>query len=194
MRLFILAIACAATSTTLFAQDTQKQEAARREMLKQLELTKPGQEHAELKNLAGDWNVLMIVGGRQIGAGTAQAATIIGDRFFVLDGELETRQKTTQFRFTIGYDRRNSEYEITLFDSAGTYSVSARGKREQNTIRMIGTDNDPFMKKKGFDKKFAFDLKLVSEDEFSIATIYIDNRTKTEKFIPSFEYQFKRNN
>ena len=73
-------------------------------------------------------------------------------------------------------------------------SLSCRGKREQKeAIRMVGTDKDPFMKKMGFDKKFAFDLQIKDRDHFSITTIYIDNRTETEKLIPAFVYSFIRN-
>ena len=155
-------------------------------------LAKPGKEHAELKSFVGNWSVQMTAGKKTMGTGTAQASSLLGDRFLVLDGRLSVESKASEFRFTIGFDRRNEEYELTLMDTAGTYSVSARGKRVDNRIRVFGTDNDPFMKKMGIDKKFAFDLELLGKDKFSITTIYVDNRTPEEKLIPAFQYVFLR--
>ena len=77
-------------------------------------------------------------------------------------------------------------------DSTGTYPVSARGKPTDNGIRMFGTDDDPHMKKLGYVKRFAFDLNIKGDDEFSITTIYIDTRTKDEKLRPAFRYVFTR--
>ena len=158
------------------------------------ELAKPGEEHAQLKALIGDWKVEQAARGQTLASGDASALTILGGRFLVIDGKLAGQQKS-EFRYTLGYDRRNAEYEITLLDTAGTYSVSARGKPlkdDKQKIRMFGKDNDPMMKRMGIDKKFAFDLKLIDADKFEIETIYVDNRTDDEKLIPAFKHIFVR--
>ena len=182
MRLLAVVLALSLLTTPLSSQETANP----------LELAQPGPEHAELKALVGTWSVSMAAGERQMGEGIANASTVVGDRFLIVDGEVSSENQDTEFRFTVGFDRRNGEYEITLLDSAGTYSVTARGKPDGKLIRMFGTDNDPFMKKMGIDKKFAFDLGIDGADEFSIATIYVDNRTENEKLIPAFRYSFER--
>ena len=186
MRNVMVALALAIPAIPLWAQETSKPNP--------LELAQPGPEHDELKSLVGDWLVTMMIGEREMGDGTAIVSTVIGDRFLIVDGKVSSEGIDSAFRFTIGFDRRNAEYEITLLDSAGTYSVIARGKPDGKLIRMFGTDNDPYMKKMGIDKKFAFDLKMESADEFSITTIYVDNRTENEKLIPAFRYSFARKN
>jgi len=170
-------------------KESQEKQLSQAELM---ELTKPGPEHRELGKLVGEWSVAMTAGGQEMGKGTASAETILSGRFLVIDGQVPVGKQTSEYRFTIGFDRRNAEYEVTLMDNAGTYSVSARGSRSDDVIRMIGTDNDPFMKQMGIDKKFAFDLKIASQEEFEITTIYVDNRTEEEKFIPAFSYRFKR--
>ncbi len=160
---------------------------------KLLELTRPSTEHARLKKLAGDWSVSMSAGGKDTGfAGTAKAEMILGDRFLVIDGQGESKGEASAFRYTLGFDRRHGEYTILLIDTAGTYHVAARGKPTADGIRMFGTDDDPYMKKLGLEKKFAFDLDIRSDDAFSIITIYIDTRTKEEKLIRAFTHVFTR--
>ena len=162
------------------------------EMARLAELAKPGKEHRELAKLAGEWSVAMSMGGRAVGKGKATGATILGNRFLVLDGELGAKDNRSAFRFTIGFDRRNNEYEVTLLDNAGTYSVVARGKPDGERIRVFGTDNDPVMKKMGLAKKFAFELQLKQEDKFGIIIFFVDTRTPEEKLLPAFQYDFQR--
>ena len=184
MRLLMIGLALVIPAITLWSQENTKPNP--------LELAQPGPEHAELKSLVGDWSVAMTAGERHMGKGKAAVSTVVGDRFLIVDGNVSSEGTDSEFRFTIGFDRRNAEYEITLLDSAGTYSVTARGKPDGKLIRMFGSDNDPYMKKMGIDKKFAFDLRMESADEFSITTIYVDNRTENEKLIPAFRYSFAR--
>ena len=166
---------------------------ARDEYARLLKLAQAGEEHAELKTLVGSWKVTMTMGDRDLGfAGTAEAETILGDRFFVVDGKGMIAKRESAFRYTIGFDRRHDEYVIIVFDTSGTYPVTARGKKSDGTIRMFGTDDDPNMKKMGFEKKFALDLTIKNKDDFSITTIFIDTRTKDEKLQPAFTYHFTR--
>jgi hypothetical protein len=126
--------------------------------------------------------------------GKAESLMILGNRFLVIDGHGKTGTHESAFRFTIGFDRRHEEYVIILIDTAGTYHVSARGKPTENGIRMLGSDDDPHMRKMGFKKKFAFDLNIKNDEKFSITTIFIDTRTKEEKLRPAFGYVFTRRN
>jgi len=190
---FTLLFAMALQTTSLFAEDETNRQEARKEFARLQKLAQAGEEHAELKALVGSWKVTMTMGENDVGfAGTAQAETILGDRFFVVDGEGLIGKRKSAFRYTIGFDRRHDEYIIIVMDTSGTYPVSARGKRGEGAIRMFGTDDDPNMKRMGLKKKFAIDLRIKGSDEFSITTHWIDTRTKEEKLRPAFTYHFSR--
>ena len=166
----------------------------RAEMMRQMQLIGPGPEHRELKSLAGSWDVKMFRGNSDLGFnGSATASMILGDRFLVIDGRGTPSGRNTEFRYTIGFDRRHDQYVILCLDTSGTYPVTARGKASESGIRLRGTDDDPMMKKMGYgEKKFAFDLDIQGDAEFTIETIYIDTRTEPEKLRPAFRYVFKR--
>ncbi len=166
----------------------------RAEMRRQLMLAGPGPEHARLKRLAGDWDLSMTMRSNEVEySGTARAEMILGERFLVIDGQGEYMKRSSAFRYTIGFDRRHDEYTIILLDTAGTYHVAAKGKATEKGIRMTGTDDDPRMKAMGFgQKKFAFDLEVVSDDEFAITTLFVDTRGEEERPVPTFAHIFKR--
>lgn len=187
--LLVLLLGC----SLLHAEEPQDHAKMRKEIQKQLELIQPGQEHADLKKLAGQWDVTMVMGSRDLDFnGSATASMILGDRFLVVDGSGKPSGRDSAFRYTIGFDRRHNEYVITLRDTAGTYPVHARGKAMKDSIRMVGKDNDPRMSAMGLTKKFAFQFDVRSDNEFAIETIYIDTRTSDEKDRPAFQYVFKR--
>ena len=193
LRVTVILSAAILQPVILLAEDEQAKQKQREEFARLRILAEPGEEHAQLKKWVGSWKVSMLAGEKDMGFdGTAKASMILGDRFLVIDGKGKTGNKESAFRYTIGFDRRHNEYVIILMDSTGTYHVSARGKPTESGIRMFGTDDDPHMKKLGFAKKFAFDLNIKGEDEFSITTIYIDTRTKDEKLRPAFRYVFTR--
>lgn len=163
------------------------------EMAKLRMQAEPGDEHAQLKTLAGQWSVAMKVGEKDMNFnGTASTSMILGDRFLVIDGRGKPANRDVGFRYTIGFDRRHNEYVIIAMDTTGTYPVSGRGKPAGQVIRVFGTDDDPHMKKLGFEKKFAFDLEIRNADSFSLSTLWVDTRTKEEKLNTAFEYVFTR--
>ena len=166
----------------------------RAEMMRQIQLIGPGPEHKKLKSLVGSWDVTMLRGTNDLGfKGSAKASMILGDRFLVIDGKGTPSGRVAEFRYTIGFDRRHDEYVILCLDTSGTYPVTARGGATESGIRLLGTDDDPVMKKMGYgEKKFAFDLNIQGDEEFFIETIYIDTRTEPEKLRPAFRYVFKR--
>ena len=181
-------------SVPSFAAAQHVDDAKAREDFKRLvELAKPGPEHKQLKTLTGQWKASILMRDKDTGfVGTAIASTILDDRFLVIDGTGSTGNRKSAFRYTIGFDRRNSEYVIILMDTSGTYHVTGRGKPTEGSIQVFGTDNDPHMKSLGFEKKFGFELEIKSADEFSITTIFVDNRTKEEKLMPTFRHVFTR--
>lgn len=68
-----------------------------------------------------------------MGIGAAEGFTILRDRFPTLDGHVIAGDHKKEFRFGINFDRHNSENGLTLMDTAGAYSVLARGKRDRNS-------------------------------------------------------------
>lgn len=190
---FAVLLLVALCSINLVAQDDSARRKAREQFAKLQALTQPGPEHAELKKLAGSWQVSMTPNRPGFDfTGHAELSMVLGDRFLVIDGDGKTGNRESAFRYTIGFDRRHDEFTIILMDTSGTYAVSARGKRSQDGLRMFGTDDDPHMKQLGFEKKFAFDLEIENEDRFSITTIYIDTRTPEEMPRPAFSHVFTR--
>jgi len=162
-------------------------------------LAEPGPEHKRLASLAGKWSVAMRPSGKKdaaaIAVGGGEAKSILGDRFLDVAFKVEKGPLKGENRYTLGFDRRHSEYTITAADTTGTYAVTARGKpdaKKLDQIVMHGTDNDPVMKRMNLEKKFQFVLRFVGEDEFSVEIVFVDTRTKEHKAIPFATFVFKR--
>ena len=180
-------------AAVVVAQDESTRRKQREAFARLQELAGPGEEHARLKQMVGNWKVSMKAADNNWGFdGQAKSSMILGDRFLVIDGTGKTGNRESAFRYTIGFDRRHDHYVIILMDTTGTYHVTARGESTEGTIRVFGTDDDPQMKKMGLVKKFGFDLDIRSDDQFSITTIYVDTRTEEEKPRPAFTYVFDR--
>lgn len=159
-----------------------------------LEMARPGPQHERLGELAGNWDVLLRLGGDAATetTGTGYASTILDGRFLVLDFGLGEDQAGGSYRYTIGFDRRHDEYSIVVMDTNGTYFVTARGAAGEGGMRMAGVDDDPQMQSMGFEKKFLFELSIEDPDAFSVELSFIDTRTADEKSIPYAKYHFER--
>ncbi|MFG0316379.1 MAG: DUF1579 family protein [Planctomycetota bacterium JB042] len=71
----------------------------------------------------------------------------------------------------IGFDRRHGDFVVVGFDESSTYSVTGRGKRDEQTgtVVMHGEDDD-LMGKQVY--RFEWDVK--SEDEQSVKIIFTE--------------------
>jgi hypothetical protein len=173
----------------------------------QLKRTRPGPEHEQLARYAGTWNIEVKLGGgpaAMVYQGTADNRMIVGGRFLQIeyrgaakDGTAKagaSKAGSTEGSFIVSFDSRHKRYSIVALDNFGTYFVTSQGKRDEETgtIKMLGTDDDPMMKRMGFTKEFAHVLDLRSPDQFAIEVRIIDTRTPARKEMKYVEYLFNR--
>lgn len=163
----------------------------------QKDLSKPSKEHEELAKYAGKWNVEMQFASSQKDeaySGTSINTMLVENRFLQIQFAASKASEEVSGVFIIGFDRRNLEYQMTGMDTWGTYYVSATGKRlpECNTIKLYGKDNDPNMKKIGFDKEFGYSCTFENENMFVIDVFFIDTRTAARNELKFMEYRFSR--
>lgn len=157
-----------------------------------MEQSRPGPEHRRLAELAGAWTVEKRSMGRpQAAEGTATVTSLLGNRFFDVDVRLGADAAAQQLRFTLGFDRRHGEHTITLIDTAGTYAVTARGNAQDGRIRMVGSDDDPYMRSLGLEEAFVFDL-LTGDDGFEIVLHFVDTRKEDRPLMEATRYVFRR--
>ena len=159
-----------------------------------LEQARPGIEHEALMALAGDWDLALVPAGseRPSATGSATARALLGGRFLDVELVLGEDERRTELRYTLGFDRRHDEYSLILIDTEGTYAITARGPAQDGSIRMLGTDDDPYMASLGLEKKFAFDLELSGASEFALALYFVDTRTEDETVHPAYRHVFTR--
>ena len=159
------------------------------------EQSKPGPEHQMLAEFAGRWKLSVSAQGKRgVSTGSARSYMTLENRFLWLGYDAKGKAGNFKGAFTIGFDRRHSEFTLIAMDTDGTYFVTSRGKRASGakTIKLTGKDDDPHMKALGFEKEFAHVLDLSGKDSFSIKVLYIDNRTDERKEIEALEFKFER--
>jgi hypothetical protein len=192
----LLSVTLLFTSGSLVAQDpkpTQKPPS----MEDQLKLTKPGPEHEQLAKCVGSWDLTISMGAGPAAMtykGTAENRMTVGGRFLLLEYQAKGKADSTEGIITLGYDTRHKQHTLIAMDSFGTYWVTSKGVRDEKTgkIRMLGTDDDPMMKKMGYTKEFVHVLDLRSADEFAVEVWFVDTRTEARKEFKYMDYTFTR--
>ena len=193
-RMTAVALLAICVATIGYAQDGKK--APRRKSSEQLrDLANPGPEHREMANYEGKWNLEIRLGAGEstvVYSGTSQNHMVAAGRFLLCEFDASLQNEVAAGVLTIGFDRRHGAYTNPSLDSWGTYFVTARGIRSQNSklIKLYGKDDDPHMKSIGLKKEFAFELDLTSSHKFSIKVYMIDNRTENRREMLMMEYQF----
>ena len=118
------------------------------------DLSKPGPEHKNLSTYVGSWNTRLQM-GKDTYVGNSTTKMIVGNRFLQVNFSVSNETNSIEGIFMIGFDRRNNAYQVLGMDSFGTYFVTAAGpKSEEYTAKTYGKDDDPVMKKMGFEKEF----------------------------------------
>ena len=198
MRFRAAAVAFIAILIVSFGYAQEGKKAPRQQTREQLrELANPGPEHRELAKYAGDWTVEIRFGAGKsatVYSGTSTNRMVAAGRFLLCKFNASFQDEVAAGVLTLGFDRRHDEYTIQSLDSWGTYFVTARGIRSQNSklIKLYGKDDDPHMKSIGLKKEFAFELDLTSSHKFSIKVYMIDNRTENRREMLMMEYQFTK--
>ncbi len=154
------------------------------------DISGPGPEHENLSSYVGEWDVALEM-GKENYEGSSTTSMIVGDRFLQVDFSVSNESNTIEGIFFIGFDRRNDAYQVLGMDSFGTYFVTASGPAVEGfTSKAYGKDNDPMMKKMGFEKEFGYNLTFKEKDRFVIEIFWIDNRTDAHTEIKALEYVF----
>ena len=163
-----------------------------------LAMTQPGPEHETLMQLVGTWDVEVRTPPGQPKlrqAGTATAETILGGRFLVIDSKVEGMPggpATTEYRHTLGFDRRHGVYTVIAMDDSGTYAVAGQGSRDGGRIKMYGEDDDPVMASMGLEKEFVIVLDVTGPEQARIETWFIDTRTPERREMPFLAFRLQR--
>ena len=143
------------------------------DMMEAMKLAQPGPEHEELMALAGDWVTDVSLGAMpgmppMEQKGTTTATPILGGRFLMMTSAGNFMGMPFEGINILGFDRRHGEYTLVGFDTLGTYSVSGRGKKDDDgVIRMHGTDDDPMGK-----QVFTFEYSDLSADSYAYRIVF----------------------
>ena len=160
----------------------------------QEDYTDPAVQHEQLAKYQGKWQVALSMGSGDDALkfdGTATSEMTIGGRFLQIDYETKSGPQPMNGTFILGFDRRNSTYQLISMDSWGTYILSASGKRQgEDTIKLTAKDDDPLYKSMGFEKVFAYTVTFTGKDQFSIDVYLVDNRTEKKSEIRAMAYTF----
>ncbi len=146
------------------------------------EMSGPSGEHEALQNLAGRWQVEVVLhgaGGDRVAAtGRAEASAILGGRFLVVDASLDEGAPAEQVVYIVGFDRRNERYQVVNLDDSATYLVMAQGARREvgGWVATEGADDDPVMAAMGLAKEFVFALDLDPDGGWGVQTRFVDTR------------------
>jgi len=161
------------------------------------ELANPGPEHDMLSKFAGNWDVTVTAGnasGRTGSVGKCRSYMTLERRFLWIGYEARGESGRFKGAFMVGFDRRHQHFTMLAMDTDGTYFVTSKGKKlpDSQSIKLYGTDDDPYMKKLGFTKEFAHVLKFNAPNKFTIDILFIDTRTDERKEVKAIEFTFTR--
>lgn len=137
-------------------------------MMQHLSLMGPGPEHAWLDERAGQATLQMRLWPAKgaepiVGEGTSEAQLILGGRFLEIRGRTKIMGMESETLQVLGFDRRSGEYTLVAFDSMGTYSISARGRRDEESGNLVlrGEDYDGLAR---VTQRYEFVLSTPDED------------------------------
>jgi hypothetical protein len=177
---FLIGLALMGTATPVLAQEGQDQEAM---MKAYLELAKPGEAHAKLAEMAGDWNYVMLSyedpeHPMEI-TGTATMNMVMDGRY--LRQETEGMMMGSPFTGVgvTGYNNITKEYESIWYDNMGTGIMKSVGHAEGDVVVMHSEYVDP-MTHKSMDVKTV--SKMVNKDEQTFTWYNVDGETEVKAF------------
>lgn len=147
-------------------------EALQRRMLRWV---MPGEEHAQLARLAGDWEVTTALPGAPgrpptVMTGRATARMTVGDRFLMIESRASGGSQSIDALTILGFDGRRDEYTYLGHDSFGTYYVEASGKGALSSgrLELVGIDRESATSTKHFTVR----LELRGPEAFSQAILF----------------------
>lgn len=186
--MIVIAVTALSPASTTVNADSKEQPPA--------DQTAPAAEHIALAKYQGQWTVEFNFAHDNdvVYTGTSTNTMLVGDRFLQVQYEARNDTSMVEGVFMFGFDRRNDAYQILAMDSWGTYFVTASGKvsPEGDAFKCYGKDNDPHMKKLGYEKEFGYLTFFETENQFSITVFWVDTRTSERNEMKALEYRFSR--
>ena len=174
----VTTVVCAISSLAPAAAQTKPSPEA---IQKMIEPMRPVAQHQELAALAGRWTqeVTYSMGGPPMkSSGTVTNRMILGERFLVSEGSSANPagpgigDATLETMSIYGFDRRTKEFTVIVFDTMGTYYVTAAGnKAEPRTVVMRGESLDDHNGSKEM-RKYDMLLKFVDADTYVTEIIF----------------------
>jgi len=164
------------------------------EMKKLTEAMRPGPEHELLRSFSGQWTVEIKAGRNAVSTGNANSYMLVDGRFLWIGYGARGESGAFRGSFIIGFDRRNERYDLIGMDTTGTYFITSHGKPEKDSkrVKLLGKDDDPYMKSLGYEKEFAHVIDLSDPDRLVIEVLFIDTRTEERKEQKAMELVFTR--
>lgn len=158
------------------ADESARQEELRR---KAMEMMGPGPEHVRLTNLRGHWDVEVRTwpspgADPVVSAGRAVNTAVLGGRFLQSTWTASIMGMEVENLTMLGFDRRNGRYTAIVFDTFGTYSVSASGHHDAATgaIRLRGEESESSL---GDSHRFSFVLELIDAGHYTWSLHFHDS-------------------
>ncbi|MCK6447502.1 MAG: DUF1579 domain-containing protein [Planctomycetes bacterium] len=155
MQLTLVLAALALTGATVFAVQQKSERFAypkpddmQAGMARWMGTFKPGPAHERLKELVGEWEVTMRMGGSMGGGeskGTATASWFVDGKWLQLDTHYSVMGQKVDHRTTLGYDNFKQRYVASFVDSLQTTLNTASGHFGQSgdDLFLWGTIDEP---------------------------------------------------
>lgn len=162
-----------------FGQVPSEDSTEQAKLMEYMQLAQPGPEHAELAKLEGTWDLEVSYWMKPGTEATVMNATgtnklILGGRFLEMSSDGSFMGMPFQSMYILGFDRRNNEYIASGYDTQGTYSIHASGKKLEDgkTIRVSGSDYDGYW---GFTQEYYFDIQIIDENTVIWSVTFTDD-------------------
>lgn len=158
--------------------------AAKAEMMrKAMEAIQPGPQHRMLERLSGSWKIQIKTWpapNRQpvISEATALNTAVLGGRFLQSTWKGKMMGMPTENLTMLGFDRRTGKYTAVVFDTFGTYYVTAAGEfsAADSTITFRGHEEESSL---GHEHDFEFTLEFAGPDSYIWSVIFKDPVTSS---------------
>lgn len=166
--------------------DTTKQEDL---MAEHMKLAQPSEEHKLLESMVGKWEQTAKFWEKPgaeptVVTGVSANKMVLGGRFLLSEWEGGEGEMQGQGFNIMGFDRRFNRYTLVVFDTWGTYYVTAAGTWDDGTktLTLHGEDEDPVW---GSTQKYDYIIRFVDDDNYIIEVVF-KNKELTEG-LPEFK-------
>lgn len=164
-----LALLLAAGSAPVVAQERQEYAAPTMDemMAAYIEAGTPGEAHAMLAKLAGEWTIEVksyMPGAPEpmVSTATVSAESVMGGRWLIEKVKGDFMGEPFEGVAITGYNNSSGMYENTWYDNMNTALFYSTGEMDGNEMTMKGTFIDPIS---GEKVKSWSVMKIVSDDE-----------------------------